>query len=183
MVKVVPTNAVAMPDTSSSMRTRSMASRTMRRWSNANSIFSSSTSDTGTSAASAASVPATTAPTSRSTARYATVTTFMRGSRSGSPYAPNWVRRLAASTLVSSDSPLRRLVQGLGRTLEASRNRPHPGVRSPTATHEQHLKQAFGHGQDHDVDGDGERRELRGVVAGWHFRIGSCHYDQYCTRF
>ena len=42
-------------------------------------------SDTGMSAASAASVPASTSPTSRSTARYATVTTFIRGSRPGSP--------------------------------------------------------------------------------------------------
>jgi hypothetical protein len=39
----------------------------------------------GTRAACAASVPATIAPTSRRTARYATVTTFMRGSRPGSP--------------------------------------------------------------------------------------------------
>ena len=39
----------------------------------------------GTDAAAAASVPDTIAPTSRTTARYATVTTFMRGSRSGSP--------------------------------------------------------------------------------------------------
>ncbi len=34
--------------------------------------------------------------------RATTVTTFMRGSRAGSPYAPNCVSRLAASTPVSS---------------------------------------------------------------------------------
>ena len=41
--------------------------------------------DTGTSEACAASVPATTPVTSGSTERYATVTTFIRGSRPGSP--------------------------------------------------------------------------------------------------
>ena len=50
-VNVGPTNAVAMPVSSRSMRTRSTASRTIRAWSNASSIFPSSTSDTGTSAA------------------------------------------------------------------------------------------------------------------------------------
>ena len=47
--------------------------------------LASSASDTGTSEAWAASVPATTPVTSGSTARYATVTTFIRGSRPGSP--------------------------------------------------------------------------------------------------
>ena len=103
-VNVVPTNAVATPVTSSSTRTRSTASHTICRWSNASSIFPLSTSDTGSSEAAAASDPAASVPTSRSTARYAIVTTFIRGSRSGSPYAPNWVSRLAASTPVSSAS-------------------------------------------------------------------------------
>ena len=40
IVNVVPTNAVAMPETSSSTRTRSTASRTIRRWSNASSSCS-----------------------------------------------------------------------------------------------------------------------------------------------
>src|SRR5918996_3780406 len=61
--------------------------------------------------------------------------------------------------------PLRRLVQRLGWTLEAARDRPYPlEWRLPT-THEQYMKQAFGHGQDHHVHRHRERRELRRVVA------------------
>ncbi len=138
-----------------------------------------STSETGTSAATAASVPAMTAPTSRSTARYPTVTTFMRGSRSGSPYAPNWVSRLGdVDSRFLDQLSSRSLVQGLGGTLEPARDRPHSLERRFATLHEQHVELARGHGEDHHVDRDGEGRELRRVVADRRFLTPGfgCHY-------
>src|SRR5258706_5699248 len=69
MVKVGPTNAVAMPVWSRSTRARSTASRRIFAWSKASSIFPFNASETGTRAAAAASEPASTVPTSRRTAR------------------------------------------------------------------------------------------------------------------
>ena len=66
----------------------------------------------------------------------------------------------------------RRLVQRLVRALEAARDRPQPLERLDAATHEQHVQPALGHREDDDVDRDGERGELRRVVAGGHSAPG-----------
>ena len=60
----------------------------------------------------------------------------------------------------------RRRVQRLVRPLEAARRRPHPLERRLASPDEQSLEQPFGHRQDHDVDRHGERREGARVVAG-----------------
>ena len=66
---------------------------------------------------------------------------------------------------------LRGFVQRLGRPLEAARDRPHPFERRLAATDEEDVEETFGHRQDDDVDGHGERGELRRVVAQWAARV------------
>ena len=95
------------------------------------------------------------------------MTTFMRGSRSGIAVGAELgqqARGVDAGLL--AQLALRRLVERLGRALEAARDRPHALERRLAAAHEQDVQHAVGHRQDHDVDRDRERRELRRVVPG-----------------
>ena len=173
-----------MPETSSSTRTRSTASRTIRRWSNASSIFSSRTSETGTSAASAASVPRDDRP---DVAQHGEVrdrddvhARVAPGIAVGAELGQQ--ARGVDAGLLGELAP-RRLVQRLVGTLEPAGNRPHALERLLAAADEQHVEHALGHGQDDDVDRDGEGRELRRVVAGGDVRTRcSCHHDYYRSR-
>ena len=77
---------------------------------------------------------------------------------------------------------LRGLVQRLVGPLEAAGDRPHALIRRHPAAHEQDVQPAVGHGEDDHVHRHRERRELRGVVARRHSRIGgSGHHDPYLT--
>ena len=67
---------------------------------------------------------------------------------------------------------LRGLVERLGRALEASGDRPHVLERRLATSDEQHVQHPAGHGQDHDVDRDGEGWELGWVVAGGRVGFG-----------
>ena len=103
------------------------------------------------------------------------MTTFMRGSRSGSPYDAELRQRDRgpdADAGLLTQLALRCLVERLGRTLEAARDRPHALERRLATTDEQHVQQALGHGQDDDVDRNRERREVGRVVVGRNARVG-----------
>ena len=75
--------------------------------------------------------------TSRSTARYATVTTFIRGSRRDRRRHRTASAASAVHAGLLGELAPRRLVQRFVGSLEASRNRPHALERSLAATHEQ----------------------------------------------
>ena len=162
-VNVVPTKAVAMPVTSSSTRTRSMASRTISRWSNARSIRPfehvgdrHERSHRGIRAGHDGSYVA----KHREVADCHDVHARVALGIAVRPELREQARDVDSRFLDQLSS--RSLVQGLGGTLEPAGDRPHSLERRFSALHEQHVELARGHGEDHHVDRDRERRELRG---------------------
>jgi hypothetical protein len=161
-VKVVPTNAVAIPETSSSTRTRSIASRTSRKWSNASGSFPCRDVGGGHEIG----LGGVRARGDR--AHIAEHREVADGDDVHARVAPGVavgaeLREQAGDVdarLLGQLAP-GRLVQRLVRPLEAARDRPHPLEGLLAAADEQHVERALDHGQDHDVDGDREGGELR----------------------
>ena len=185
-MKVVPTKAVAMPETSSSTRTRSTASRTIRRWSNASSMLSSRMSDDGDERGVRCVGAGDDRPhvakdgevRDRDDVRARVAPGIAVGAELGQQ-----ARDVDARLLGELAS--RRLVQRLVGTLEPAGNRPHALERLLAPADEENVEDAVGHGQDDHVHRDREGRERARVVPGRDVRPPrSCHHDYYsCTGF
>ena len=171
-VNVGPTNAVAMPLTSRSTRTRSTASRTIRTWSNASSSLPSSDvghrHEGGGGGIRAGDDAAHVAEHGEVRDRDDVHPRVAPGIAVGAELGQQ-ARGVDAGLL--GQLSLRRLVQRLVGALEAAGDRPHPLERRHAAADEQDVQPAAGHGQDDHVDRDGERRELRRVVVRRHSRV------------
>ena len=155
-----------MPETSSSTRTRSIASRRIRRWSNARSIFHVEhvgdrdqrgirrvrAGHDGPDVAQHREVPDGHDVHARIALGIAIGAELRQQARS-------------IDTGLFAELAPRCFVQRLGRPLEATRDRPHPMKRRLSTAYEENVKRALGHRQDHDVHRHRECGELGGVVV------------------